>query len=230
VLVTRWLVQPVGFLYGRRTMSHRAPVPAAVILVVLCAALCWGADAPALSTDVVGTGMLVAWLSGLAFEASITAEIQLTGDVLLYGESVSFSIEGRACGFGVRGIVTLVSEGWVGYTAAGNTSEGEPIEIRGLLYVKRQSLVPLQANDIFVGVQHAVLLFRGKMHSFCGEFSGTVEGALEPSEMPGTIQLGGSATIQMEGDLGGFPATIPLDHPALPPEFLQYVAELDLGI
>jgi len=179
--------------------------------------------------DIVGTGKLVAWLSGLDFEASIEGEIWLTGQVVLGEEAIAFSTEGTARGFGVRGIVTLISEGWIGFSTEGRAADEEPIEIRGLVHARRKCLIPLQAGDVFVGVQYVVLVIRGESYSFCGEFSGTVEGALEPSETPGTIQLGGTAVIHLEGEPGGFPASIPLDHPALPPEFLQYVTELELG-
>ncbi len=149
---------------------------------------------------------------------------------MLGGRSVGFSAEGSLFGLGVRGIVTLISEGWIGYVASGLAASDEPIEIRGLLYARRKSLIPLQAGDVFVGTQHAVIVFRGEAYSFCGEFSGTVEGALEPAETPGTIQLGGTGTVHLEAKPGGLPAPIPLDHPALTPEFLQYVAELGLEI
>jgi hypothetical protein len=187
-----------------------------------------GTCAQAFSADVVGTGTLVAWLSGLELVASITGWIQLAGEAVLGGQSVGFSAEGTLRGFGVRGIVTLISEGWIGYVASGRAAGDEPIEIRGLLYARRKSLIPLQAGDVFVGTQCAVIVFRGEAYSFCGEFSGTVEGGLEPAETPGTIQLGGTGTVDWEAKPGGLPTSIPLDHPALTAEFLQYVAELGL--
>jgi hypothetical protein len=197
--------------------------------VSLLLAFSCGTCAQAFSADVVGTGTLIAWLSGLELVASITGRIQLTGEAMLGGQSVGFSAEGTVRGFGVRGIVTLISEGWIGYVASGFAANDEPIEISGLLYAMRKSLIPLRAGDVFVGAQHAVIVFRGEAHSFGGEFSGSVEGALQPSETPGTIQLGGTGTVHLEAKPGGLPTSILLDHPALTPEFLQYVAELGLG-
>jgi hypothetical protein len=211
-------------------MSHSLLLRSGTILtaVSLLLAFSCGTCAQPFSADVVGTGTLVAWLSGLELVASITGWIQLAGEAVLGGQSVGFSAEGTLRGFGVRGIVTLISEGWIGYVASGLAAGDEPIEIRGLLYARRKSLIPLKAGDVFVGAQHAVMVFRGEAHSFCGEFSGTVEGALEPAETPGTIQLGGTGTVHLDGEPGGLPASIPLDHPALTPEFLLYVAELGL--
>jgi len=199
------------------------------VLVVPC-----NAYAQAFSADAVGTGTLVAWLSGLEILASIAGEIQLTAEAALDGEAVSFSAEGTLCGFGVRGITTLISEGWVGYTAAGRSADGEPIEIRGLLYARRKSLIPLQAGDVFIGTQRAIVEFGGEAFSFFGAFSGTVEGGLEPAETPMTIQLSGEGTVRLEGKEvppdAWLPSVIPLDHPALPLEFLQYVTGLDLSV
>jgi len=188
----------------------------------------------AFSADAVGTGTLVARLSGLEFHATIAGGIQWVGEAAFDGEAVSFTAEGGFRGFGVSGITTLISEGWVGYTAAGRTAENEPIGIRGLLYAKWKSLVPLQAGDLFVGVQRAVIEFGGEAFSFFGAFSGTAEGGLEPAETPMTIQLGGTGTVRLEGEEASSdawpPSAIPLDHPALPLEFLQYVAGLDLSV
>lgn len=195
----------------------------------LLLAFSWGTCAQPFSADIVGTGTLVAWLSGLELVASITGWMQLAGEAVLGDRSVAFSAEGTVRGFGVRGIVTLISEGWIGYAASGFAANDEPIEIRGLLHARRKSLVPLQAGDVFVGTQRAVIVFRGEAHYyFSGGFSGAVEGGLEPAETPGTIQLGGTGAVHLAAGPGALPTSIPLDHPALTPEFLQYVAELGL--
>lgn len=205
-----------------------------LVAVAVAASFFQGAYARAFTADVTGAGTLVAWLSGLEFHATIAGGIQLAGEAALDGKAVPFSAEGTLCGFGVRGITTLISEGWVGFAAVGRSANGEPIEIRGLLYARRKSLIPLQAGDLFVGTQRAVIEFGGEAFPFFGAFSGTVEGGLEPAETPMTIQLGGEGTVRLEGEEvppdARPPSAIPLDHPALPLEFLRYVAGLDLGI
>lgn len=213
-------------------MSRSDVIRAWAITVATCIAvtLSGSPNAQTFSVDITGTGALVAWLSGAELLASITGEIQLAGEAVLGGRPVAFSAEGTIRGFGVRGLLTLISEGWIGYEAAGRTVDGDPIEVRGLLHARRKSLVPLQAGDVFVGAQCAVMVFNGETHTFGGEFSGSVEGGLEPPETPGTIQLGGAGTLGLHGTSEDSPASISLDHPALEPEFLHYVAELGLGI
>jgi len=213
-------------------MSRSIPFRAAAILAILFVAFLSSVaafDEP-LAANVRGSGTLVAWIFGLDFHATIAGELRLSGELLVDDEAVPFSAEGTLRGFGVRSIVTLISEGWVVYAAAGTAATGEPIEVRGLLHARRKSLIPLQAGDVFVGAQFAVVDLRGKERSFVGEFSGAVDGGLAPSDRPGTIQLNGIGTFRLTGEPGPFPGSIPLDHSDLPVEFLRYVAELKLGI
>jgi hypothetical protein len=210
------------------TRSCRTRSGAILFVVAVATTISWGASAQSFSADAFGAGTLVAWLSGLELAASIEGKIHLAGEAALDGRSVPFSAEGTLLGFGVRGITTLISQGWIGYEAAGHSTDGEPIEIRGLLYAWRRTLIALRAGDAFVGAHRTVVVFAGEAHSFRGEFSGTVEGGLEPAETPGTIRLDGTGTVHLEGEPGESPASIPLDHPALTPEFLQYVTELGL--
>jgi len=181
----------------------------------------------ALSANAVGTGTLVAWLSDVGLEAWIRGEIELAGTDVVGDETVSFSARGTFLGFGVRRFASFVSEGWIGYEASGDAADGQPIEIRGLLYARRESLVPLQSGAVLAGSHRGAIRFRDEEFPFCGAFSGTVEGGLEPAETWGTIQLGGTGTAHL-GE--GPSAPIPLDHPALPTEFIEYVARLDLGL
>jgi hypothetical protein len=212
----------------RRSIFIGAAAVLAILSGVFPSARALGAES--LTADLSGTGTFAVWLSGLEFRARIAGELQLAGEVLLGDEAVPFAAEGTLRGLAVYGIVTSIGEGWVGYTATGSTSDGEAIEIRGLLHAMRKSLIPLQAGDVFVGTQFAVIDLRGEVRSFSGEFSGAVEGGLEPSETPGTIQLSGVGVFHLTGEIGGFSPSIRLDHPALTPEFLHYLAELDLGI
>ncbi len=211
---------------SRSNLSRAAALAVFFVVFLSAVAAC---DDP-LAADVSGSGTLVAWLSGLDFHATIGGELRLTGELLVGGEAVPFFAEGTLCGFGVRGIVTLISEGWIGYAAAGATATDEPIEIRGLLHARWKGLIPIQIGDVLVGEQLTIVDFRGEERSFVGEFSGTVEGGLAPSERPGTIQLSGSGTFHLTGAPGSFPGSIPLDHPDLPAEFLQYLSGLGIGI
>jgi len=202
---------------------------AAVALLVIVSTLTLAVSGGAFSVDLAASGTLDAWISGWDLVASIEGEIRLTGAILVDGRLVRLEAEGDLFGFGVRGITTIASEGWLGYTAQGATADGEPIEICGLLYGKRETLLPLRAGDLLVGVHRAAIRFRNETHRFCGAFSGTVDGGLEPAETWGTIQFSGTGVARLDDDPAAA-QTIPLDHPALPIEFLEYVARLDLGL
>ena len=206
-------------------VSYRLLFAAFLIL-----AIGWSAFAGTFSAGATGEGTLIAWLAGLDFEGEIDGTIRLEGELAPdAGEAVPFCAEGTLRGFGVSGIVTALTEGWIGYKVEGHADNGEPIEIRGLLYTSRISVVPLQADAAFIGTHRARILFDGAAHAVFGEFSGSVRGAAEPADRPGTIQFGGSGTIGFDGETGVEATPIPLDHPALPAEFLRYLAELGFG-
>jgi len=212
---------------GRSNAISFSLISTALIVV----ALSWCGIGQSLAVDLEATGTVVAWVAGIGFQATISGGLSLAGEVVLAGETVPFSAEGSFLGFGVRDILTLITEGWFGLDALGQTSAGEPIEIHALLHARRKSLIPLRAGDVFLGEQQSVVLFRDGVHPFCGGLSGTAEGGLEPSDRPGTIQLGGTGIVCLTGDprVEDSPIAIPLDDPALPPDFLQYLAELGFG-
>jgi len=200
---------------------------AAVLLVLAVGGSAFGGT---FSADATGEGTLVAWLAGLDFEGEIDGTIRIEGEFALDGgEPIPFFAEGTLRGFGVSGIVTAVTEGWIGYTAEGRAGEGESVEIRGLLYTSRISVVPLQADAAFIGAHRAHIACGDAMHTVSGEFSGVVEGGMEPAETPGRIQFGGSGMIHFDDESVSEAPPIPLDHPALPEEFLKYLAELGFG-
>ncbi len=228
------VVSPIALRYGQCKMGRSNRIQTVAVLVICSLALFFAQAtiAQELTGEAVGMGTVAAWLSGLGFEATLSGDIQWIGDALLGGHVVSFSADGVFDGFARRDILTLTSEGWIAYEASGVAENGEPIEIRGLLHTCWQSLLALQAGEIIVGQHHAVIASKGETCLFSGEFSGTAEGALEPSDTPGVIRFCGTATVHFEGIARGETASgkIPLDHPSLPAEFLQYVAELDLGV
>jgi len=207
----------------RIARSRCVLVPLAVLLVSL------GSWASTFSAGIVAEGTLVAWLSGPDLEATIDGILRLTGIVEVDGESLAFSSEGTFRGFGIRGIVAWTNEGWIGYETAGHTVDGEALEVCGLLYVRWMGLVALKAGTALPGAQRAVVVLRNGRPSFCGAFTGSVEGAFESPETPGTIQLGGAGVVRLSGSSECDQPQIPLDHPALPTAFLEYIGSLDLG-
>jgi len=203
---------------------------AGVILLVLAVACCVMAENLSINLDVVGR--LDAQFHGLEISATITGDIGLVGNIP-YGESAAwFSADGSVNGVGFRSILTLISKGWILMTAVGHTADGEPIDIRSLLYALRQSLIPLKAGDLFEGVHHTVIQIGESINVYWGEFAGTLVGGLAPAETEGTIRLSGTGSFHLTGKLvpeagcADYPGTIPLDDPDLPEGFLQAVKEI----
>jgi len=196
----------------------------AALLVVTIAFSAFGGG---ISADAVGTGTLVAWLSGFDLEGAIEGTIRLEGELATdEGEMFPFEVEGTLRGFGVSGILTSLTEGWIGFEAEGRTDDGEAILVFGLLYTSRISVVPLEADAMFVGTYRANVTLGDARHSFSGDFTGSVDGGVEEAETPGTIQFGGSGAIRLDGEVGDAMPPTPLDRSALPEGFLRYLAEL----
>jgi len=203
---------------------------AIAVAVLMLSAFSLGMRAHVFSAEAVGTGTLVARIPGLEISATLVGELEWTGEAVLDGQPVRCSARGTFSGVGVSGIVTMISEGWVAYSLSGSSDDGEPVEIRGLLYVKWEGVIPLKAGDPIVGTQHTVLLIGGRAHAFSGDFTGAAQGQLEPADVAMTIQLGGAAIVHLaavaEAPVGELPASIPIGHPALSSEILRQIDEL----
>jgi hypothetical protein len=201
-----------------------------VIALFTLAVCSFGVCANTFSAEAVGAGTLVARFVGLEISATLAGEVDWTGEAVLNGRPVRFSARGTFNGFGIRGITTMITEGWVSCSLSGSADDGEAVEICGLLYVKRKSVVALAADEPIIGLQYTVLLVGDSAHAFYGDFTGTAQGQLEPADAAMTIQLGGAAivhlTAEAESPVGELPASIPFDHPALSPEMLQHIDDL----
>ena len=207
----------------------RFQVFAGVIFLVLAVARCAIAENLSINLDVAG--ILDAQFHGLEISATIEGEIGLVGDIP-HGESkVWFSADGSVNGVGFRDILTLINKGWILLSATGKAADGEPIDIRSLLYALRQSLIPLKAGDLLEGVHHTVIQIGESVAVCWGEFAGTLVGGLAPAETEGTIRLSGTGSFHLTGklvpeaDSADYPETIPLDDPDLPAAFLQTIEE-----
>jgi hypothetical protein len=196
-------------------------------VVLLCSCVAWSQT---LSVDGEGVGTVIASLSEFGFTASLEGEVEWIGEAVLGERRVWFSAEGAFRGIGVRSILSLVSEAWLACSATGSTSDGAPAAIRSLLYLKRVALIPLQAGDLVVGVHYTLLTLGDEEQAFTGGFVGTATGTLKPADTPLTIQLDGTGSVHLTGEMveptDELLGTVPLNHPALTPDFLDYIIAL----
>ncbi|MGB2983767.1 MAG: hypothetical protein WBC63_07925, partial [Candidatus Bipolaricaulia bacterium] len=164
-----------GFWYGRRTMKAPSSISLRAIGVFVSGVAMFALSvlASPFSGEALGTGKILARFSGLEISATLSGGIEWTGEAVLGDEVVRFSAQGTFSGVGLRGIVSMISEGWIGYSASRSTASGESIEIRGLLHLRWKSVIALKAGDSVVGSQYTVLLFGGRAQAFAGEFTGS---------------------------------------------------------
>ena len=199
------------------------------ILLILVVAHCAMAENLSINLDVAGS--LDAQFHGLEISATIAGEVSLVGDIPYERSTIWFSAAGTIDGMGFRSILTLINKGWILLSATGKTADGEPIDIRSMLYALRQSLIPLKAGDLFEGVHHTVIQIGESINVYWGEFAGTLAGGLALAETEGTIRLSGTGNFHLAGewvpeaDATDYPGTIPLDDPDLASAFLQTIGE-----
>ncbi|MFC2105483.1 hypothetical protein ACFLS0_01880 [Candidatus Bipolaricaulota bacterium] len=213
----------------RRIGCVRFQVFAGVILLILTVVHCTMAENLSINLDVAGN--LDAQFHGLEISATIAGEVSLVGDIPHERSTIWFSAAGAIDGMGFRSILTLINKGWFLLSATGKTADGEPIDIRSLLYALRESLIPLKAGDLFEGVHHSVIQIGESINVYWGEFAGTLVGGLAPAETEGTLRLAGTGSFYLSGKWvpdaspADFLGTIPLDDPDLPAAFLQTIDE-----
>jgi len=214
------------------TRWSRSHLPCLLFAAICAACAVTGGVARTVSGDATGLATLVAWFVGIELHATIAGEMQISGEISGDGAPVAFCAEGTLRGYGLQRIATLVTDGWIGYVAEGHTAQDEPIDVRGLLYVHLEGIRPLVSGEL-ASERHVVRMsVGGETVVFFGEMTGTVQGALERPDCPGRLQLAGSGTVWLEGVQrpDPLPEPIPLDHPALPADFLLYLAELGFGV
>jgi len=200
-------------------------VVAAIALTHWCVA--WSQT---LSVDGGGEGIVLVGLSEFGLSASLEGPAQWAGEVAHDDEPTTFSAEGTFRGFGVHDLLTNVTEAWLVYSAIGETGLGTSIDIRGLLHVKSESLIPLKAGDRVVGIHYTLLDLGGEVLGFVGEFEAAAAGEVVPGDAPLSLRLIGSASVHLAAEAielsDEIAASIPLDHPALPAGFLDYITAL----
>ncbi|MBU0595483.1 hypothetical protein KJ567_02200 [Candidatus Bipolaricaulota bacterium] len=200
-------------------------VVACVILLCSCVA-----RSKTLSVDGEGEGIVLVGLSEFGLSASLEGPAQWSGEVTRDENATWLSAEGTFRGFGVHNLLTSVTEAWLVYSAVGETAEGARTEIRGLLYLRNSTLIPLKTGDLVVGSHYALLDLGGETYAYVGEFLATAAGEITPGQEPLSLQLVGTASVHLSGRrvelTDELVATLPLNHPALMPEFLEYVEAL----
>lgn len=190
-------------------------------------------SAPAeLSAEVFAGGEVRAQLSGFEFTTSFLGGLEMAGTIMHHGHEAAFSAVGDFRWSGVWRLVTLISEAWVVFEASGVTDTNVAIDVRGLLYTTRRSLVPLPKGELFVGDLYAIVRIDGERLPLGGEFFGMVDGGFVPPQPPSIAQLEGTGSFQLNGEsleeevIGQPPPEIPLDDPSLSPEFLGYLIDV----
>jgi len=188
------------------------------------------ASAQSLEAQATASGVLVAHLHETEFTAILEGTIEWSGEAALGHQTTSFTTTGTFRGIGRRGLLTFVSEAWIGYSSQGETASGKPMELTGLLYLMRKTLLPLQAGETVTGWQIVVLRIGDETTWYEGVYSGSAAGTLVPPDMPGTLQLEGSGELWIRSaevtPITQLAGSVPLGDGFLEPDFLGFLESL----
>ena len=208
----------------RTVQRIRVVLTVVASVTVMCSCAVWSQT---LTVDGEGAGTVLVGLSEFGLSASLEGPAQWSGEVAREANTTCFSAEGSFRGFGVHNLLTSVTEAWLVYSAVGETAGGARAEIRGLLYLKSATLIPLRTGDLVAGAHHTRLDLEGEPFAYVGEFLAAAAGGIVQGEEPLSLQLIGSASVHLAGEevelSDELLAAVPLDHPALTAEFLEYV-------
>jgi len=141
-MMDRRLAVGYGFIFG---------------LMLLAGVLVFASVPVELSAEVFAEGEVRAQLSGLEFTTSFLGGLEMAGTIVRHGHEAAFSATGDFRWSGVWRLVTLISETWVVFEASGVTDTNEAIDVRGLLYTTRKSLVPLPKRELLVGELYTIV-------------------------------------------------------------------------
>jgi len=192
-----------------------------------------GSFAQTLSLDGTGEALAVAVFSEFGLSATLEGEARWSGTVAADAGTVSLVANGSLQAVAVYGFVDLILEGWLAFEASGATTDGTAAEVRGLLYLKTETIGMLRSGESISGTHYTLIDVGGAPMVFHGSFVGSATGGVVPSDTPRTIQAEGSGSVRLSGagidPSDEFLAGIPLDHGALTSEFVESVRALLLS-
>ena len=190
----------------------------------------WGSFGQKLSLDGTGEALVVAVFSEFGLSATLEGEARWSGTVASDAGTISLVANGSLQAVAVYGFVDLMLEGWLAYKASGAATDGTAAEIRGLLYLKGETVGMLRSGESISGTHYTLINVGGEAMLFHGSFVGSATGGVVPSDTPLAIQAEGSGSVRLSGSAidssDEFLAGVPLDHGALTSEFVESVRGL----
>jgi hypothetical protein len=190
-----------------------------------------------LDAEGVATGKTVLWFHGTEVTVLIESDLRVNGSLAIDGRTVPFTASGTVFGEGIGDSAALTLDVWLILEAVGTTEGGDPISIRGGMAGSSEdadlaaSVLGAATGPYFLVVTLGTDVYRTE-----GTAEGSAAGAFVVPDDPLTMQMEGTGTYTLVGDLvpeadaepSGHLARSPWDAESWPPElFDKLLALLD---
>lgn len=190
----------------------------------------------------VATGKTVLWFHGTEVTALIESDFHVNGSLVIDERTVPFTASGTAFGEGIGDSAALTLDVWLILEAVGTTEDGDPISIRGGMAGSSEDAdLAAGALGTATGPFFLVVTLGTDSYRTEGTAEGSAAGAFVVPDDPLTMQMEGTGTYTLVGDLvpdalppeadaepSGYIARFPWDAESWPPElFGRLLALLD---
>lgn len=177
---------------------HRVPA----VLVLLCAVATAAVANDSFQALGTADGSAVLWFAGDNVTASIDATVLAEGVLTLAGVDRAFSASGRAIGSGGGNLSTLAVNAWAAFTADGTTADGVRVTLRGGISVDGLDAAATGSTGGKGWGRFYLVITVGTEVWICeGEAIGEAGGGFVVPDDPHTMQLAGSGSFTLAGDL-----------------------------
>ena len=156
----------------------------------------------AIDAEGVATGKTVLWFYGTELTVLIESDFEVNGSLVIDGRIVPFTASGTAFGEGSGDSAALTLDVWLIMEAVGTTEGGEPILIRGgMAGSSVDANISGGALGSAVGPFFLVVTFGADSYRAQGTAEGSAAGSFVVPDDPLTMQVEGTGTYILVGDL-----------------------------
>jgi len=176
----------------------------------------------AIDAEGVATGKTVLWFYGTEITVLIESDFEVNGSLVIDGRIVPFIASGTAFGEGCGDSAVLTLDVWLIMEAVGTTEDGKPISIRGgMAGSSTDANISGGALGSAVGPFFLIVTLGTDSYRAQGTAEGSAAGAFVVPDDPLTMQMEGTATYTLVGDL--VPDVFPTEADAGPSAYVAYL-------
>jgi len=175
-------------------LRKRIGVGGVLAVLLACTALCRS------GIDADGTAVL--WFHGSQVTAEVEGQLVVDGLLDIDGTKIAFTARGTAVGEAIGDSAAGTFEVWILFAASGAAETGETISLRGGITGSSASADPTSgALGSTVGPFFLLVSFEQDVYQARGTADGSAVGAFVVPADPLTMQMEGTATYALVGDL-----------------------------